>query len=127
MARTYEEGKKIGVKDGFRALYCIFRYNAHKAPIPIQFLLYLFIGGLAAVVNLFVFLGMFSAGLSVTISAPTAFITAAFVNYRSVFERLEYTVNGIVNRKYKTGSQLPKSAPRIHERWRIGQKDQAGH
>lgn len=79
--RTYEEGKKIGVKDGFRALYCIFQYNAHKAPIPIQFLLYLFIGGLAAVVNLFVFLGMFSAGLSVTISAPTAFITAAFVNY----------------------------------------------
>ena len=79
--RTYEEGKKIGVKDGFRALYCIFRYNAHKAPIPIQFLLYLFIGGLAAVVNLFVFLGMFSAGLSVTISAPTAFIAAAIVNY----------------------------------------------
>jgi dolichol-phosphate mannosyltransferase len=79
--RTYVEGKKIGVKDGFRALYCIFRYNAHKAPIPIQFLLYLFIGGLAAVVNLFVFLGMFSAGLSVTISAPTAFIAAAIVNY----------------------------------------------
>jgi glycosyltransferase involved in cell wall biosynthesis len=34
--RTYEEGKKIGVKDGFRTLYCIFRYNAHKAPLPIQ-------------------------------------------------------------------------------------------
>lgn len=25
--RTYNEGKKIGWKDGFRALYCIFRYN----------------------------------------------------------------------------------------------------
>ena len=49
--------------------------------MKLQFLVYLFIGGLAAVVNLFVFLGMFSAGLSVTISAPTAFITAAFVNY----------------------------------------------
>ena len=24
--RTYEEGKKIGMKDGFQALYCIFRY-----------------------------------------------------------------------------------------------------
>ena len=44
-------------------------------------MLYLFIGGLAAVVNLFVFLGMFSAGLSVTIAAPTAFFAAAFVNY----------------------------------------------
>ena len=41
-ARTYEEGKKIGVKDGIRALYCIFRYNAHFAPIPIQFLIYYF-------------------------------------------------------------------------------------
>lgn len=25
--RTYEEGKKIGVKDGFRAIWCIFKYN----------------------------------------------------------------------------------------------------
>ena len=25
--RTYDEGKKIGVMDGFRALYCIVRYN----------------------------------------------------------------------------------------------------
>jgi glycosyltransferase involved in cell wall biosynthesis len=25
--RTYEEGKKIGLKDGFRALWCILKYN----------------------------------------------------------------------------------------------------
>jgi hypothetical protein len=25
--RTYDEGKKINYKDGFRALYCIVRYN----------------------------------------------------------------------------------------------------
>ena len=25
--RTYEEGKKIGWKDGFRALWCILKYN----------------------------------------------------------------------------------------------------
>lgn len=25
--RTYNEGKKIGVKDGFRAIYCIIKYN----------------------------------------------------------------------------------------------------
>jgi hypothetical protein len=25
--RTYEEGKKIGWKDGMRAIYCIFKYN----------------------------------------------------------------------------------------------------
>jgi hypothetical protein len=25
--RTYDEGKKIGWKDGIRAIYCIFKYN----------------------------------------------------------------------------------------------------
>ena len=29
-ARTYNEGKKIGYKDVFRCLYCIFRYNLFK-------------------------------------------------------------------------------------------------
>jgi glycosyltransferase involved in cell wall biosynthesis len=28
--RTYEEGKKIGAKDGFRAIYCILKYNLFK-------------------------------------------------------------------------------------------------
>lgn len=28
--RTYEEGKKIGWKDGFRAIYCILKYGALK-------------------------------------------------------------------------------------------------
>ena len=27
--RTYEEGKKIGLRDGFRALWCILRYNLY--------------------------------------------------------------------------------------------------
>ncbi|NDD48233.1 MAG: glycosyltransferase family 2 protein, partial [Flavobacteriia bacterium] len=29
--RTFEEGKKIGWKDGFRAIYCILKYGAFKA------------------------------------------------------------------------------------------------
>ncbi|MCL4532889.1 MAG: glycosyltransferase family 2 protein, partial [Deltaproteobacteria bacterium] len=28
--RTYDEGKKIGLKDGFRALYCIIKYNVFR-------------------------------------------------------------------------------------------------
>jgi hypothetical protein len=28
--RTYEEGKKIGWRDGFRALYCIVKYNLFR-------------------------------------------------------------------------------------------------
>ena len=50
--RTYEEGKKIGAKDGFRALYCILKYNLPHAPLPFQFAVYLLIGGIAALVNL---------------------------------------------------------------------------
>ncbi len=32
--RTYEEGKKIGWRDGVRALYCIVKYNLRKQPTP---------------------------------------------------------------------------------------------
>lgn len=79
--RTYEEGKKIGVKDGFRALYCILRYNAHRAPIVAQFLLYLFIGGAAALVNFSMFLSLYYAGCAMRLSALLAFASAACVNY----------------------------------------------
>lgn len=79
--RTYAEGKKIGVRDGFRALYCILRYNAHKAPLPVQFLFYLFIGGFAAIVNLAVFMVLHHMGVGILVSTPAAFVIAAIVNY----------------------------------------------
>lgn len=28
--RTYEEGKKIGWKDGFRAMYCLIKYSLKR-------------------------------------------------------------------------------------------------
>ncbi|TND10432.1 MAG: family 2 glycosyl transferase [Bacteroidetes bacterium] len=31
--RTYEEGKKIGWKDGFRAIYCILKYNIFSTKV----------------------------------------------------------------------------------------------
>ena len=79
--RTYDEGKKIGIMDGFRALYCIFHYNANKAPLPIQLLIYLFIGGVSAIFNFVVFMGLLQSGLSVSYSALAAFVLAAVVNY----------------------------------------------
>jgi dolichol-phosphate mannosyltransferase len=79
--RTYQEGKKIGVKDGFRALYCIVRYNAHQAPVALQFLVYLFIGGTAALANLLLFLLFLTAGLPLLASSLLAFFLAAGVNY----------------------------------------------
>jgi glycosyltransferase involved in cell wall biosynthesis len=79
--RTYEEGKKIGFKDGLRALYCIFHYNAPKAPVPIQFLIYLFIGGVSAICNLAIFLLLQPWGVDINLSIPAAFILAALINY----------------------------------------------
>ena len=79
--RTYAEGKKIGLKDGVRALYCILRYNAPHAPVPMQFALYLFVGGLAALLNVGMFLGLWRAGWPVSAAAPAAFAAAAALNY----------------------------------------------
>ncbi len=79
--RTYEEGKKISAKDGFRALYCILHYNAHKAPIFLQFIVYLFVGGLSAVVNLLLFIAFYKGGLGLIGSSLLAFYSAALCNY----------------------------------------------
>jgi glycosyltransferase involved in cell wall biosynthesis len=79
--RTYAEGKKIGMRDGWRALYCILKYNLHKAPWAIQFMFYLVIGGIAALVNLATFILFFQAHVRVEIAAPVAFLIAAAVNY----------------------------------------------
>ncbi len=34
--RTYEEGKKIGWKDGFRALWCLLKYSITEPVVPAQ-------------------------------------------------------------------------------------------
>ena len=81
MVRTYEEGKKIGLKDAIRAFYCIFRYNANHAPIPIQFLIYFFIGGVSAIFNFLIFILLYNNGISTNISVPIAFFLAALLNY----------------------------------------------
>ncbi len=79
--RTYAEGKKIAWRDGVRALYCIFRYNAYQLPLAMQFLIYLFIGSTAALINLAAFLLLMAAGVTLTISAPISFVVAALTNY----------------------------------------------
>ena len=79
--RTYEEGKKITYKDGFHALYCILHYGAPYAPLPMQFLLYLFIGGVCAITDLLVFIILSGYGLSLLTSVCSAFLLAALINY----------------------------------------------
>lgn len=79
-ARTYAEGKKINWKDGVRALYCILHYGAHGARLPLQFLVYLFIGGTAALLNLALFL-LLMPQFSIGLSAIIAFYAGAALNY----------------------------------------------
>ncbi len=79
--RTYEEGKKIGFKDGLRTLYCIFKYNAHKAPLPIQLMIYFFAGGFASLINVILFLMIYQSSQNVFYAAPVSFFAAAVINY----------------------------------------------
>jgi dolichol-phosphate mannosyltransferase len=79
--RTYAEGKKIGMRDGWRALYCILKYNLPQVPIAIQFLFYTLIGGFSAIINLVLFLALYHSGVALTVATLTAFFIAAWVNY----------------------------------------------
>jgi glycosyltransferase involved in cell wall biosynthesis len=79
--RSFAEGKKIGWKDGVRALYCILHYSAHTAQLPMQLLLYLFIGGVSALSNILLFSGLLAGGLTMTPAVVTAFAGAALINY----------------------------------------------
>jgi glycosyltransferase involved in cell wall biosynthesis len=89
--RTYEEGKKIGFRDGLRALYCILKYNAPKAPWFLQLLVYLLAGGTAAAVDLLVFVLFAGSGRGLVPSLSFSFIPAVAVLYllgaRLVFRR----------------------------------------
>ena len=80
--RTFEEGKKIGWKDGVRALYCIMHYGACNAPVPMQILIYLFIGTVAALVNFGIF-AVLLKGCQTDFywAAGTAYVISAAVNY----------------------------------------------
>lgn len=89
--RSYEEGKKIGWRDGVHALYCIMHYGACNAPVPMQLLLYFFIGSVSALVNLLVFALLFnhtslgnewSIGISYAASALTNYLLCIAILFR---------------------------------------------
>lgn len=80
--RTYEEGKKIGWRDGVHALYCIMHYSAHTAPLPMQFLLYFFIGAISALSNIISFALLTAAGLNISSAIIIAFIISTSINYK---------------------------------------------
>ncbi len=79
--RTYEEGKKIVFKDGLRALYCIFKYNASRVPFPTRILLYSLLGISTVLFNGVFFNIFLSGGLGFNYSVILAFIISTALNY----------------------------------------------
>jgi glycosyltransferase involved in cell wall biosynthesis len=79
--RTYEEGKKIGWKDGVHALYCILHYGAQTAPLPMQLLLYFFIGFASMAVNIVCFTVAVRIHVSLDYAIWFSFALAGVCNY----------------------------------------------
>ena len=79
--RTYEEGKKIGWKDGVHALYCVFHYSAHTAPLPIMVMIYLVIGAISLAANNVCFVTATQFGMALNRAIITSLIISATCNY----------------------------------------------
>lgn len=79
--RSYTEGKKIGWKDGLRAIYCILHYGAPFAPAPMQFVIYFFIGALCALADISLFAIFLACSMPITPAVMCAFLLAALLNY----------------------------------------------
>ena len=75
--RTYQEGKKIGIADGIRALYCVFYYNAYRAPILPQLILFLLFGAVGILLDVSLFAFMRNAGVETSRSIVIAFLISA--------------------------------------------------
>jgi glycosyltransferase involved in cell wall biosynthesis len=83
--RSYEEGKKIGWKDGFYALYCILHYSANTAPLPMQLLFYFFIGLCSLAINVVSFAILDHIGIpelnGVNTGVVLAYVLSTATNY----------------------------------------------
>ena len=86
--RTYQEGKKIGYKDGIKALYWIFKYNAYFSPHPTKFLTYLFIALFTVLIDTFLFFKLYSFDIDISIAVQIAFFISAIINYPFIFFNL---------------------------------------
>jgi len=89
--RTYEEGKKIGWKDGVHALYCIFHYSAHIAPLPMQILIHLFIGGVSLLVSFFIFIGLTRTGMALNHAIIVFLLIIGFIGSFILWKKLIFS------------------------------------
>ncbi|MCP4051006.1 MAG: glycosyltransferase family 2 protein [bacterium] len=78
--RSYSEGKKITYKDGFKAIYCILKYNRSKMPLVFQLFIYLPVFLVSYAVQLF-FLKLYPGLLDNFILSTLIFFLSSTINY----------------------------------------------
>jgi glycosyltransferase involved in cell wall biosynthesis len=101
--RTYHEGKKIGMKDGFRALYCLIKYNDSPSA---NFVKYAFDGLLVVLVQIGVLFGLVASGVAGDVSginrAHAASIEASIIAGYFVHYFMTWRVRGDLKRMLTT-------------------------
>lgn len=90
--RTYDEGKKIGLKDAFRALWCIFKYNSSGFAHLIKYGLCGILVALGQFLSIIVLVEYFNFsakfllniahGISIEIAIIIGFILHSFITWR---------------------------------------------
>jgi glycosyltransferase involved in cell wall biosynthesis len=90
--RTYAEGKKIGLKDAVRALWCIFKYNTSRFAHLIKYGINGLVVALSQLVFIILLVGFFgfsskfmqnvANAISIEISIITGFFLHSFITWR---------------------------------------------
>ena len=98
--RTYEDGKKIGLKDAFRAFWCVYKYNTSHFACFIKYACNGIIVGLSqliAILFLIEVLGFKSYlmknianGISIEVSIITGFIIHSSLTWRYAFKSFNH-------------------------------------
>jgi glycosyltransferase involved in cell wall biosynthesis len=111
--RTYDEGKKIGVKDAWRALWCILRYNTSTLARVVKYGLcgilvalsqYIVIVGLVELFDLSGSLWLNIANiLSIEVSILVGFYLHSRITWRQKFKNLQEEMRSILNFHLVTG------------------------
>ncbi len=78
--RTFSD-RQLGWKNCIYDLYCIFHYNAPSLPMPMQLIIYFFIGLTAAIANIAVFMVLVAVKMSNLPAVCIAFLVSSLVNY----------------------------------------------
>ncbi len=104
--RTYEEGKKIGLKDAFRALWCVFKYNDSKLAIFSKYLVAGTTIALSQLLVLFMLVGVFGLntpelynwanGISIFASLIMAFFVHSSFTWMHRFENVGVIIRDLI-------------------------------